>query len=79
MKSSSADSNRMKLTAIHLKQSSVNSITVCTRTLSFGFVSSQQSKPWVLDGDCHETSVVAEEGYVVGKDNSMCGALAKAN
>lgn len=26
------------------------------------FVSSQQRKMWVLDGDFHEISVVAEEG-----------------
>lgn len=34
---------------------------------------------WVLDGNFHEISVVAEEGYVARKDNSMCGALAWAN
>lgn len=29
--------------------------------------------------DFYETSVVAEEGYVARKDNSMCGVLAQAN
>lgn len=44
LKGSSADCNRMKLTAIHLKEYKVNSIKVCTQTFSFGFFLNSRGK-----------------------------------
>lgn len=33
---------------------------------------------WLVDRDLHESSVVAEEGYVEGTANGMCVALTNA-